>query len=344
MKGINTLILGALLIVEACVSTKDNAVNPIIEVPATVTESVKEKYPAASNIRFSMLEEGKVYRADFAVDGKTVLLAVSRTQILNSLEESDQQGIVSVSSGLKGLDIDKGRLSGLKTLTAPGQPIRHVGDYNLGGVNYRLTMHHSGDLTITTRQLSYETRSLEDLPEKIKAYIVERNRPNPGYITKLPLLEKPLKDYLTDRSELAFSSCAVYTMPDKSRQYQVLVKFYGITDLPLIFDENSNLVWVGSFNRLESLTNFDDLTGGSSNVSKDEMSYFENQFKASNEFKDYQLEGPVSRGRASLNLYENQKGYEFRLSKPSISSDESWVLRYDGNKKLIDSYYSGQRK
>jgi hypothetical protein len=344
MKSINILISGMLFFAQACTSTKNEAVSPAITVPASVLETIKEKYPSASDLKFSMLEDGKVYKADFDIAGKAVSVVANRSQILNTFEESDQKAAASVSSDLNGLDIDNGNLSGLRTLAAPGQSARQEGDYYLRGVRYRLTMHSSGDVNISTRQLSYETRSLEDLPEKIQMYIKERNKPNADYIAKLPLLEKPLKDYLSDKNELTFSSSASYILSDKSKQYQVFVKFYGITDLPLIFDENSNLIWVGSFNRLESLTNFDDLTGGASNISQEELSYFTGQFKAASEFKDYQLDGRPSTAQAAVNRYENQKGYEFHLSKPSTSSDESWVLRYDSNKKLIDSYYAGQRK
>lgn len=344
MKKLTALTIGALFMMQACVSTKDNAVGPSIEVPGSVMETIHARYPSVSAMKFSTLEEGKVYQADFDMGGKNVSVIASRTQILNAFEESDQQGVTSVNSRLSGLGVEHGNLSGLKKLTTPGQAERQVGDYYLRGTSYRLTMHQSGDVTITTRQLSYETKSLEDLPEKIKAYIQQRNKPDAAYIMQLPLLEKTLKDYLADKNEFVFSSCAVYSLQDKSKQYQVLVKYYGITELPLIFDENSDLIWVGSFNRLESLSNFDDLTAGASNVSKDELNTFTAQFKASNELKDYQLDGTLSRGQAALNVYEKQKGYEFRLSKPSPVTDESWILRYDGNKKLIDSYYSGQRK
>ncbi|GGM82618.1 hypothetical protein GCM10010967_12840 [Dyadobacter beijingensis] len=329
---------------QACVSSNDNSVNPSEEVPVSVVDVIQAKYPSATAMKFSMLEEGKVYQADFDMDGKNVSVIASRTEILNAFEESGQQNITSVNTKLNGLGMEKGNLSGLKTLMAPGQAERQIAQYDLRGTNYRLTLHQSGYVTITTRQLTYETKSLDDLPEKIKAYIQGRNKPNIAYLGQLPLLEKPLKEYLADKNEFTFSSCAVYSLPDKSKQYQVFVKYYGITDLPLIFNENSELIWVGSFNRLESLVNFDDLSGGSSNVSKDDLSYFTSQFKASNELKDYPLDGPISRGQASVNVYDNQKGFEFRLSKPSLDTDESWVLRYDAGRKLIDSYYSGQRR
>jgi hypothetical protein len=344
MRSLNILFSSMILLGQTHISPKDNTASYSIEVPSSVVKLVKDKYPSLSDLRFSILEQGKVYKADFEVAGKSVAVVANKTQILNLFEESGSARVSAVSTELSRLDIGHGDLLNLKTLTTPGLADRQVADYFVGGAHYNLSVDGSGDVEVSARQIAYLTNSLEDLPDKIQTYIAQRNKPNADYVSKLPLLEKHLKDLLSEQNELVFSSCITYMLPDKSKQYEVLVNFYGISDLPLVFDDRGNLLWVGSFNRLESLANFDDMSGGTSNVSEEDLQYFGNQFKSINQFKGYNLEGPISRSKAELNAYENEKGYQFRISKPLDSSDESWVLRYDKNKKLIDSYYSGRRK
>lgn len=205
-----------------------------------------------------------------------------------------------------------------------------------------ITVDYLGGIDLAPRVLASKTESLTDLPESIQSFIKERSKPNADYISKLPLLEKRFKDFLSGKNELTFSSASTYTLADKSKQYEVMAKFFGITDLPLVFDEKGNLVWVGSFQRLESLVNLDDLSSGSSKISQEDLAYFTNEFKSTAEFKDFVIKDSTSGSDASLNTYANIKCYEFQISKQTDKGSEIWILRYDGSKKLISSYNSGQ--
>ncbi|MCF2446944.1 hypothetical protein L0657_23520 [Dyadobacter sp. CY345] len=344
MKKRILLAMITVVLVQACTATKEAMINPVDQVPVSVVESIKAKYPGASDIKYSVLETDKVYQANFRLDGNELAVVTNTNQILNTTKYLGRTFSDSLRNKMSGLGIESGALSNYRVLEVPGQSVRHVADYSLRGSNYSLTIDATGMIDMASRQVSFETRSVADLPEKIQAFISARSKANYEYISKLPLLQQELKDYLKDKQEFVFTSSTAYLLPDNSKQYQVYVKFYGITDLPLIFDENSNLIWIGSFNRLESLTNFDDLTGGLSNVSQQDLNYFADQFKASSELKDYQLDVRPSSSQAALNVYENHTGYQFHISKPSVNSTESWVLRYDSKRKLIDSYYSGQQR
>ncbi|MCE7043821.1 hypothetical protein [Dyadobacter sp. CY312] len=201
--------------------------------------------------------------------------------------------------------------------------------------------------TVTPGPFVSEDVKFTDLPERIQTFIKDRSRRNVDYLSKLPNLEKQLKEALSDKNELTFTSCSVYTSASRAVQYEVLVSYFGITNLPLIFDENGNLIWVGSFNRIESLVNFEDMSGGASKLSKEELSFFNSEFKASGQYRDFTVsEEAVSNAQASVNTYAGVKSYEFNLVKPDTKEGvgETLTLRYDGGKKLVAGFYLGKRQ
>jgi hypothetical protein len=186
-----------------------------------------------------------------------------------------------------------------------------------------------------------------DLPERVQTFIKDRSRINVDYVSKLPNLQKQLKEYLSDKNELTFSSCSLYTSATRAIHYEVYVSYFGITNLPLIFDEKGSLIWVGSFNRIENLVNFEDMSGGASKISKEELSAFNSEFRSSGQYKDFTInEAAVSNAQASVNTYAGVKSYEFNLVRADTKeiSSETLTLRYDANKKLIASFYLGQRQ
>lgn len=193
---------------------------------------------------------------------------------------------------------------------------------------------------LISRELIEQTVSIESLPSKVQTFIKERSKTNPDYISKLPLLEERYKKVLAEKSELSFTSASIYSLPDKSKQYEVLVKFYGITDLPIVFDENGNVIWVGSFQRLEGLTNLDNLSDGKNKLSEQDISFFTDQFKVTPEFKDFTIKEATSNSEASINSYADVKSYQFQLSKQTDRETEFWILRYNADKKMISSFYS----
>lgn len=243
----------------------------------------------------------------------------------------------SIQAKLVGLAIAGGVSSNPRFVEIPGRPSRIVADYLLNGVKYTLTMEKTGFIKLSTSTLLYQIKSLDDLPAGIQKFINSRNKPNPSNLTSLTSLDEKLKQNLEKKNELIFEGCSVFQLPNGSKRYRVYVNYYGLTTLPLIFDEQANLVWVANFNRLESLKNLEDLTGGRSKVLDSELNQFKSAFSAATELKSFKLADFLTDSDASKNVYGGVTGYEFNL----VNSSESWHLAYSNNKELVDGYYSG---
>ncbi|MDQ6480539.1 hypothetical protein [Dyadobacter sp. LHD-138] len=343
MKRLKVLITAIVFLIQACNSGKDHVVEPAEQVPATFIASVKEKYPTATAVKFSVLEENKVYQANFKMSGTAVSVVSNNQEFLTTARVAGESFHDSLQVKLAGLAIAGGVSSNYRIVEIPGQPQRHVTDYLLNGVNYTLSINTNGYVQMATRQLSYETKSLNDLPEAIQKFVNDRNKPNPAYVASLQL-EEQLKPHLLDKNELTYKSGSVFLTTNGTKRYHVMVSYYGMTDLPLLFDEHANLIWVSNFNRVESFTNFDSLTGGLTKISDSDLSHFKNLFNSGAEFQNFALGNPVSNTRASLNVYGGLTSYEFLLIKQQSNgtANESWNLCFDSNKNLISSTYFGQ--
>lgn len=334
--------------IQACNSGKDHIVEPSQQVPAFVMASIKEKYPTASDIKFSVLEEKKVYKANFRVNDREISVVSNNQKVLNTSTEAGEDFQDSLQVKLKGLAIAGGISSNYRIVEIPEQPKRYVTDYLLNGVNYTLSIDEAGYVLMNTSQPSYETKSLDDLPEKIRQFVSERNRPNPEYITNLPaIVGEDVKQYFLPKNELAYKKAAVYILPNGAKRYHVFMEYYGIDWhwAPLIFDENANLIWVPGYNQLEVFKSFLTMGIGPSTLSDDDMTYFKALFKAAQELNNFIFEKKLPNGDgyvfntdASLNVYHGITNYQFQLYKLD-SSREFWDLKYDKNKNMIDRIY-----
>jgi hypothetical protein len=248
----------------------------------------------------------------------------------------------SPSKPWRKLDIENGNALHAQELFTLSHANHQNSKYSLQGTDYNLVLASFDNIGMPDGKLIYETRLVDDLPTKIQTFIQQRHVPNSSYIAKLAILDAEGKEYLANKNELTFTNCLVYSMPDNSKHYEVFVNYFGMTDLPLIFDENSNLIWVGNFNRLESIKHFDDLLGGSSKVSQAELDLFSSEINSITEFKEFKIVNPTLNSQASLNTYAGVKSYEFVITKEGPNGLESRTLRFDGKRKLISTYYDGR--
>jgi hypothetical protein len=332
---------------QACSLKRDITVPPSETIPESVMETIKEKYPAAQGIVISILESGKIYRSEFKVGKISMSVVISKDGILNSARLTAENLNDSIQRVLSGMAIAGGISSNYRFVETGNRPTYLVADYLLNGVKYSLTMERTAYVRLSAKSFAYETKSISDLPEGIQKFIKDRNKPNPVYIKSLPLLEEKLKPLLLEKNELAYESSAVFQLPDGTKQYYVYVNYFGLTLLPLIFDQRDNLTWVGNFSMLERVKNFDENMGAApSGISDTDLAQFKSQFEQAPQFKNFTLSNPVTSSIATLNAYAGVTNYEFNLFK--LRNDgpggEYWHLTYDGSKTMLDSYYSGQAK
>jgi hypothetical protein len=243
----------------------------------------------------------------------------------------------SIQAKLTGLAIAGGVPSNPRFIETPGRPSRLQADYLLNGVKYTLTMEKTGFIKLSTSTFLYQIKSLGDLPAGIQKFIKDKNKPNLSDLLSMKSLDEKLKENLQRKNELIFENCSVFQLHSGAKHYRIYVNYYGLTTLPLIFDEQGNLVWVANFNRLESLKNLEDLTGGPTKIVDNDLNQFKSVFNAATELKSFKLAGSLRDSDASKNVYGGVTGYEFNL----VSSSESWHLAYSNSKTLVDGYYSG---
>lgn len=341
MKNIQLLALSLVILSQACKSNNDSPVSPTVEAPAAVKEAILVKYPGATEMKYSVIEDSKIYKADFTNKGSKISVVTNSNSILNTFVSVNTATSDSLKSKLSGSIIQSGKFTNLMRLEAPGQPHRFVADFEMRGKSYKLTTNSAGETDIAARQLIYETPNLVDLPDKIQAFISARSKTNPNYIQQLTLLPQQLKNILLDKPELKFYSSETYSLSDGKKVYQIRVGFYGITVLPLVFDENGNLISVGNFNRLETFDTFETLVDHPTSISQADLTYFNELFKTMSELQGYSLPSPLLNSLATLNVYAGVTSYDFRLIKTGSNLNNCWTLKFDANKKLIYSVRVG---
>ena len=296
----------------------------------------KDKDPTETVIIKSVPGKSKVYNSDFKVRHIPISVIAGNDGILSTERLAVENLNDSIQAKLTGLAIAGGESSNPRYIEIPGQPSRVVADYLLNGVKYTLTMEKTGFIKLSTSTLLYQLKSLDDLPAGIQKFISAKNRPNSSDLLSLKDLDEKLKETLQRKNELIFEACSVFQLPNGAKHYRVYVNYYGLTTLPLIFDEKGSLVWVANFNRLESLKNLEDLTGGPAKIVDSDLNQFKSVFSAATELKSFKLASSLN-SDASKNVYGGVTGYEFNL----VNSSESWHLAYSNSKELVDGYYSG---
>jgi hypothetical protein len=347
MKNLKVLIVLITILIQACNPEEGNQVEPLDRVPADVMTSIKEKFPAATDLKFSVLENNKVFRSEFKLKGASMAVVVNKEDILNSARLSTENFPDSLKRMLIGLAIEGGDFSNYRLVETADGITHHVADYRLNNISYTLSIQPGGHIYLTTSPQAYETKSLSDLPDGIQNFINDRNKPNPGYITGITQMEGDVKNYFLPRKELAYKKASVFLLPDGTKRYHVYTEFYGIdwSWAPLIFDENARLLWVPGFDQLE-IFKFLTMGLGPCILPDQDKSYFRNLFETTPELNGFTFERinpttgstTVSNQNASLNAFAGYGGYNFALSKIN-DSRQFWELKYDTGKKMVDRYY-----
>lgn len=347
MKNLKILIVLITILIQACNSAKDNQVEPLDQVPAGVMTSIKEKFPAATDLKFSVLENNKVYRSEFKLKGVPMVVVVNNQDILSTARLASENFPDSLKGLLHGLAIEGGEFSNYRLVQTVDGLTQHVADYRLNNISYTLSIQPGRHIYLTTSPQAYETKSLSDLPDGIQNFINDRNKPNPGYISGIAQMEADVKNYFLPKKELACKKASVFLLPDGTKRYHVYTEFYGIDWgwAPLIFDENARLIWVPGFDQLE-IFKFLTMGLGPCILPDQDKTHFRDLFAATPELNGFTFERlnpttgstTISNQNASLNAYAGAGGYNFALSKIG-DTRQFWELKYDASKKMVDRYY-----
>lgn len=298
---------------------------------------VVEDYPSAKEVMIPVPEKSTVPRSSFKSIHLPISVIVNNEDIHSTGRLSEEILSDSIQGKLKGLSIAGGTSSNHRYIAIKDQPSRLVADYLLNGVKYILSMENTGFVQLSTSTLISKTKLISDLPANVQKFLNERSKLNLSNVLNLVSLDAKSKQILQKKNELSFETCSVLQLTNGTKQYRVYVDYYGLTTLPLIFDEKGKLLWTANFNRLESLTTLDDLTGGASKLIDNELNHFKTLFTKTAEFANFKLADSPLNSDASKNIYGGITGYEFNLANKT----ESWHLAYSNDKILIDGYYSG---
>ncbi len=329
-----------LLVIQGCKNpeTSKTTPEPSLELPEQVKELIYKSYPSARNLKaLSEVEKDRVYELSFENDNAGYNAIVGTSSILRVAATVGEAVPDSLVARVEGLAIRGGKLSNYRRLVYLNEQDSYGADYELNGVKY-LVRFVNGGVTLTSYERGYVTRDIQDLPDVIQQYIAARNKPNPTFVNSLTNLNEVSRQYIIKNDELVFSDCTIRVMSDGSKQYMVSVKFLGATTLPILFKENGEVIWVGSFNRIRQFNQ--DFNGGpgfgAPNLTFMEITYFRDLLAGSSEFLGFNLDNFMNFNSSFRNEYESNVGYVMSLNKDR----ESWYLCFNADKKLVYSAYS----
>jgi len=335
------LFAAVLLAIQGCKSPGhfETTPEPSLELPESVKELVYKSYPSANNLKgISEVEKGRVYELSFENNNTGYNAIVGTSSILRVAATVGEAVPDSLVASVQRLTIRGGKLSNYRKLAYLNESNSYAADYELNGLKY-LVRFVNGGATLTSYERGFVTNEIQDLPDVIQQYIAARNRPNPAFVNSLTNLNEASRQYIINNNELAFSLCSVKVMPDGSKQYMVSVKFLGATSLPILFKEDGQVLWVGSFNRIRQFNQ--DFNGGpgfgASNLTSKEITYFRDLFAASSQFMGFNLDNFLNFNSSFRNEYEDNRGYTFELSN---GKNERWYLCFNGDKELVYSEYT----
>ncbi|MCF2494767.1 hypothetical protein [Dyadobacter chenhuakuii] len=340
LSGSKTLVVATFFMLVVLISRcSREKIEPHLDVPGSARHMIYQKYPAAEISKMKVLEPGKVYQLSFRYKGANYQSVVNNAGILNTARQADEGIPEALLAKLETLAIRGGRISNhrvVESYYAGGPDKEDVYDYHLNGKDYVLTGGAYGVILRPYQQTSYVTKSIDDLPEKIRQFINSRHKPNHAFVNSLTNLNEPSRDYIMENNELTFMECVVSIFPDGSKIYSVTVNFLGVTGLSgMRFDEDGNLISIPQFNRIRQFnTDFTTLSW-ISNLKTSEIKYFRDLFAAQSHLFGFNLDSQQNFGKSFKSEFENFKCYEFELYN---SNRERWSMHYNEQKALV--YYS----
>lgn len=133
----------AALAFSAC---NDDNNNDGITVPDTISKALKDKYPAATNIRWE--QKGTYYVADCRMDGKEmdVWYDANATWQLTEVEIFWNDLPASVQTGFNGSEYATWKREDIDLLEYPLQPIQYVIEVEQNDTEYQLFFSEDGNL------------------------------------------------------------------------------------------------------------------------------------------------------------------------------------------------------
>ena len=337
-----------LLTILGCKSPKNSETTPepelelpetTVDLPESVKQLVYKSYPSAGKLKgLSEVEKGRVYELSFENNNAGYNAIVGTSSILRVAATAGEAVPDSLVAKVQSLAIRGGKLSNYRKLVYLNEQDSYGADYELNGLKY-LVRFVNGGVTLTSYERGFVTREIKDLPDLIQQYIAARNKPNPAFVNSLTNLNEASRKYIINNNELVFSDCTIRLMSDGSKQYMVSVKFLGATNLPILFKENGQVIWVGSFNRIRQFEQ--DFNGSPAlwapNLTSQEITYFRDLLAGSSQFLGFNLDNFLNFSNSFRNEYEDNRGYTFALSN---SNNEHWYLSFNGDKELVYSSYS----
>lgn len=311
---------------------------PPVELPQSVKELVYQKYPSAHDLRLvSEIEKGRVYELSFDHNNVDHDVVVSKSGILRVTTTTGEEVPDSLVAKLDTLAIKGGKLSNYRSSVYYDNSAAYAADYELNDRKY-VMLFYDNAIMLADYEWDFRTNNILDLPTSIQQFIAARNKPNPRYVNSLVNLNEASRKHIINNNELTFTDCQVMKMLDGSKQYSVLLNYLGATTLASIFNENGQMIFPGSFNRIRQFER--DFNGTpalwATNLTKQEVSYFRDLFAGSSHFFGFHLDG-FSNFRSSFrNEYEESRGYTFQLYN---GKGEFWILSYGADKKPVSSFY-----
>ncbi|MCF0064581.1 hypothetical protein MUK70_05075 [Dyadobacter chenwenxiniae] len=347
LSGSKTLAIASFFLLVVLISRcSREKVAPDMNVPSSARDIVHQRYPSAEISKMRVLEHGKVYQLNFRFKGKNYQSVVNNFSILSIARQADDQIPARLLSKLDTLAIRGGKISNhriVESIYDGNQFLDDIFDYELNGHKYVLTFEpYDPDLIIALRpyqQASYSTRSIEDLPEKIRQYINARHRPNPGFVNSLTNLSEQSKQHIINNNELTFAECRVNVLPDGAKTHEVIINYLGVTNLTMLFDDDGDLLLVPQFNRIRQFDPSFTTMSRLSNLKNAEIRHFRDLFAGQSQLFGFNLDSQQNFDESFRSEFENFKSYEFDLYN---HKRERWSLRYNEQKELVNFFYSSQ--
>ncbi|WP_342084227.1 hypothetical protein [Dyadobacter sp. OTU695] len=335
-KSVLVFSLLLMAIIQSC-SLQDHVVPEPSILPISIRAIIDQRYPGHSELDPSALEQGKIFLVKFSQQGKTYSLISNNTDILEAQYAAGTPGD-SLKALINGTTMQGGTFSNHRLATEifqsnPAYPAFNLVDYTLNGVTYTVKVKGSSLELMDHLDHFYRTQRAEDLPDKIQQFLNDRNKPNPAAIAALPLLNTTGKNLLSQNNELKFQSATGWILHGGKKYYELSAKYYGMTTLSLLFNENGDLVWSPSFTFLERWPNLDAPSSFATNLLPAEIDELKSKFTPWDAIKDFSPEASFANWHDKYAGVDSYSG-SFVNTLPGGKS-EKWMLRYDANKNLI---------
>ncbi|MCF0072840.1 hypothetical protein LZD49_20335 [Dyadobacter sp. CY261] len=340
----SSLAIALLLVafIQGC-SLQDHVIPEPGMLPDAIKNTIDERYPGHTELDPSVLEKDKVYLIRFSQHGVPFTLISNRSDILEAQRKVNGDLSDSLKALFDGTSVQGGTFFNVRVAddlfqSAPAFPQYNFADYQLNGVTYTAKIVGKYPQLMDHIEHVYQTRHIDDLPDKIKQFVSDRNTPNPAAIAALPLLNDTDKGHLSSKNELQFVQATVTILHGGKRYYEVAVTYYGMTQLPLLFDENGDLVWTSSFNFLERWENLTAPTSFDTNLSSGDIDDLKSRFSPSDLITGFDAKQQFDSWK---NRFANVDSYSLVLEHTLPDTrKESWTLRYGAAKNvLLKNYY-----